>query len=189
MSNATFDGVLTDDVVLVCLADERRRRRVTEALREEWPVRTAVDGDAAADSLDDAVSVVVVDGDDVDHPLTPGDDDGFETVTLVDERPDDAEDRSGAWRRKPVAVDEIVAAVERRQRRVTYSRLLDQYYAVASEYAAATTTPDRDPEELETLKERLFAMRERLDEVADTLADVDAFDATLGDGGGESADE
>jgi hypothetical protein len=110
-------------------------------------------------------------------------------VTLVDERPDDAEDRSGAWRRKPVAVDEIVAAVERRQRRVTYSRLLDQYYAVASEYAAATTTPDRDPEELKTLKERLFAMRERLDEVADTLADVDAFDATLGDGGGESADE
>lgn len=186
MSNATFDGVLTDDVVLVCLADERRRRRVTEALREEWPVRTAVDGDAAADSLDDAVSVVVVDGDDVDRSLSP-DDDGFETVTLVDEPPDSVEDRSRAWLRKPAAVDEVVSAVERRQRRVTYSRLLEQYYAVASEYAAATTAPDRDPDDLAALKERLFAMRERLDEVADALADVDAFDATLGDH--ESPDE
>ena len=163
MSNATFDCALTDDVVLVCLADERRRRRVTESLREEWPVRTAVDGDAAADSLDEAVSVVVVDGDEVERPLTPGDGDGFETVTLADEPPVSRCDHSRAWLRKPAAVDEVVSAVERRQRRVTYSRLLEQYYAVASEYAAATTSPDWDPDELEALKERLFAMRERLD--------------------------
>ena len=126
---------------------------------------------------------VVLDGDDSqgESHLRSGDGDAFETVVLVDEPRDRTGDRSGVRLRKPASTDEIGAAVERRQRRVAYSRLLERYYAVASEYAGATSSPDSGPDDLATLRERLFTMRERLDEIADALGDVDAFDAALGD--------
>ena len=61
MSHATCDVSVASDVVLVCIGDDDLRRDVTATLRGEWPVRTAHDDHAATESLDEAVSVVVVD--------------------------------------------------------------------------------------------------------------------------------
>ena len=180
MSNATFDCSLTDDVVLVCISDERRRRRVTAALREEWPVRTAIDGDAAVDSLDDAVSVVVFDDVDVGRPLKRAQ--GrveFATVGLVADPDDRTVERFDESLRKPVASDTLRATVERQQRRRAYDRLLGRYYRIADEYATKASAPGREPDDLASLKERLSTMRRRLDEIADGLDDHDAFDVAL----------
>jgi hypothetical protein len=182
MSNAAFDCSLTDDVVLVCIPDAQRRQRVTTALREEWAVRTAIDGDAAADSIDDAVSVVVLDGDDVDVSCSLGGAQGsveFETVGLVADPDDRAVARLDEALRKPVSDETLQATVERRQQRRAYDRLLGQYYTVADRYATKASTPGREPDELAALKERLSTMRRRLDEIADGLSDRDAFDVAL----------
>jgi len=186
MSRATCDVSVTSDVVLVCIADDDLRRDVTTTLRGEWPVRTAYDGHTACESLDEAVSVVVVDLTDdvfdVDKTLECREAGGiaFETAALIEHR-SQGDERLDDHVHKPVSNDELHATVERLHRRVQYDRVLGRYYTVASEYAEAASGEHHDPSELARLQERLFAMRERLDEIADGLDDVDAFDAALGE--------
>jgi|GEM_PF-1956172 len=186
MSHATCDVSVASDVVLVCIGDDDLRRDVTAALRGEWPVRTAHDDHAATESLDEAVSVVVVDLTDdvfdIDQTLDRQETDGitFETAALVEHR-GQAGKRLDSYLSKPVSNDELRATVERLNRRVRYDRLLGRYYAVASEYAETASGEGHDPPELARLQERLFTLRKRLDEIVDGLDDVDAFDAALGE--------
>ena len=182
MSNATFDISVTDNVVLVCIDDDDCRQRVTAVLREEWPVRTAIDAETAIDSLDEAVSVVLVDARDGIEQAIPRpqrDERPFELAALVDESVDGT-DRAVECVTRPVSPETLRATVERLQRRVEYDQLLGRYYAVASEYAATASGHEREPETVSELKERLSTMRTRLDELADGLDDHDAFSVALG---------
>lgn len=195
MNDTACEVSVTDDVVLVCLADDDLRQRVTETLRSKWPVRTAHDDRAAGESLDEAVSVVVFDlGDgsiEIDSVFGRRGENGiaFETAALVDDAPPEDDGRPDGYVRKPVSDDDLRATVERLHRRVRYDRLLGRYYAVASDYAEAASRAQHDPERLIGLKERLFALRRRLDEVAGGLGDHDAFDAALGESEGDESDD
>jgi len=187
MSNATCDVSVTSDVVLVCIGSDDLRQQITTTLRAQWPVRTACDDWAVAESLDEAVSVVVFDLDDdafeIDSAVDRRDQDGisFEMAALVDDPSRWSDERLDGYVRKPVSDDDLRATVERLNRRVQYDRLLGRYYAVANEYAEEASATHHDPSELARLKERLFTMRKRLDEIADELEDVDAFDVALGE--------
>jgi len=186
MSHATCDVTVTSDVVLVCIADDDLRRDVTATLRSEWPVRTAYDESAARASLDESVSVLLLDlADDtfdIDQTLDRQDEDGiaFETAALVD-RHARTDERLDGYVHKPVSTDELRATVDRLHRRVQYDRLLGRYYSIATEYAETASARQQDPPELTRLRERLFTLRTRLDDIADGLDDADAFDAALGE--------
>jgi len=187
MSNATCDVSVTSDVVLVCIGSDDLRQQITTTLRAQWPVRTACDDWTVAESLDESVSVVVFDLDDdafeIDSAVDQRDQDGisFEMAALVDDPSRWSDERLDGYVRKPVSDDDLRATVERLNRRVQYDRLLGRYYAVANEYAEEASATHHDPSELARLKERLFTMRKRLDEIADELEDVDAFDVALGE--------
>jgi hypothetical protein len=195
MSNATCDVSVTSDVVLVCIGSDALRRRITATLRAQWPVRTACDDWSVAESLDESVSVVVFDLDDgtfeVDGALDQRSQGSisFETAALVDDPSHWSDERLDGYVRKPVSDDDLRATVERLNRRVQYDRLLGRYYTVASEYAEEASATHHDPSELARLKERLFTMRKRLDEIADGLENVDAFDVALGESGDEHDDD
>jgi len=191
MSNAAFDTLATSDVVLVCIGDDDLRQSVTTALRTEWPVRTAHDTGSALASLDDAVSVVVVDlcEERIAQTLWRDDADGssFEWAALVEGSPPDP-DHAG-YVSKPVSAPALRETVDRLQRRAEYDRLLGRYYSVANRYADVASDPPQNPDDRARLKERLFTLRKRLDTVADSLDDVDAFDAALGTGGENAFDD
>ncbi|WP_226012142.1 HalX domain-containing protein [Halomicrobium salinisoli] len=186
MSKTTFDVTMARDVVLVCVPDADRRQRITTALREEWPVRTAHDEPETVASLDRDVAVLVVDAAEcaVESALDRREqrDCHFETAGLV--AADAAvDDRFDARLETPVQMGELRATVERLHRRVRYDRLLGRYYSLAERYA--TLTDDGDPEELARVEGRLADLRERLDRIADGLDAADAFDAAVGDYDGD----
>ncbi|PSP92500.1 DNA-binding response regulator [Halobacteriales archaeon QS_4_62_28] len=191
MSNAAFDALSTSDVVLVCVADDDLRQSVTTALRTEWPVRTAHDSETALTSLDDAVSVVVVDLSEERFVQTLWREDAngvsFERAALIEGPPPDL-DHAG-YVSKPVSAPALRETVDRLQRRAEYDRLLGQYYSLANRYADTASDPQQDPDDLARLKERLFTLRKRLDTVADSLDDVDAFDVALGSDGEDTFDD
>lgn len=182
----TFDASATNDVILVCVADDDLRHSVTQSLRDEWPVRTAHDEAEADNSLDEAVAVVVLDltddAFDVDRTLERRKEGGlsFETAALVDISPNRLMGkRFEGYVRKPPSMDVLQATVDRLQRRARYDRLLQRYYTLSNEYASVID--DGHPDELAQLQDRLVGLRDRLDAVADDLNDVDAFDVALED--------
>lgn len=184
MSKTILDVTSTRDVVLVSVSEADRNRRITAALREEWPVRTAHDERGLTASLDRDVAVLVVDGaeatDELDAALRHRDERGlyFEAVGLV---PADAaaDDRLDARLETPVAAPALRETVDRLHRRSRYDRLLDRYYELAERYA--DLSDGGDAEDRVRVQSRLADLRERIDRLARDLDDADAFDVALGD--------
>ncbi|WP_225333280.1 DNA-binding response regulator [Halomicrobium urmianum] len=182
MSKTTFTVTSTSDVVLVSVADPDRSRRITAALREEWPVRTARDEREQSASLDRDVSVLVVGGvetDTLDAALRHRDEQGlhFEVAGLV-AADAAADDRLDARLETPVAAPDLRETVERLHRRARYDRLLDRYYGLAEHYA--DLSDGGDAADRVRVQSRLADLRERIDRLACDLDDADAFDVALG---------
>lgn len=183
MSKAILDVTSTRDVVLVSVADADRSRRITAALREEWPVRTAHGERELTASLDQDVAVLVVDGaeatDELDAAIRHRDEQdlSFEVAGLV-AADAAADDRLDACLEMPVATPDLRETVERLHRRARYDRLLDRYYGLAERYA--DLSDGGDSEDRVRVQSRLADLRERIDRLARDLDDADAFDVAFG---------
>lgn len=177
----------------VLVADDNRDVVTAFAayLGEDYDVRTAHDGDAAIESLDETVDVVLLDR---DMPGTSGDEvlkhvesagltcrvamvSGMEPdFDVVDMGFDD-------YLVKPIDGEVLRETVEHLHRRATYDAKLQECFALASKQALLKREKDEDEleesEEFSRLKRRLESVRSTLDDTISTLPEKDALQTAL----------
>lgn len=184
-------------LVVVAHTEPAAVDELADDLRAEYTVRTAYDAETLVETLDDGVDVVLVD------PALP--DVGLRGLRER-RRTDELCYGIGALTAfgrpsEPAAVDAVVEpsarnavlrdAVELLAEQATYRRLLNRYYAVASE-RAALLSGESDPQtgsdertERRRLDERLERIRAELDDAREALDTETVFAVALekpGDG-------
>lgn len=189
-----IDGGVTNGAILVCTTDRSLRSDVASVLRAEYPVRTAGTESDAFASIDESVTVLIVDL--TDEAFSPdrireraADADGrFQIAAVVDGDPSQAV-RDGADALVPVPVDdaELRSTVRWLHRRSRYAKTLGAYYGLSDQYATLATTADADADRLRSLEEQLISLRAELDDIGDALSDEDALRVALGDESDRSA--
>lgn len=171
-------------VVLVADSDPEITDDVAELLRDGYVVRTAYTSEAVLSSVDDDVSVVLLDPalpdllvDDVIDRLADGG--NWRVAALTERRP--ADDRFDGHVSKPVARESLMSTVDRLCHCVAYRDTLDRYYDVAQ--ARATLSSD-DPQ-LDRLDSKLSDIEVELGEVAESIDSDDAYEAALREPAGD----
>jgi predicted DNA binding protein/DNA-binding response OmpR family regulator len=185
-------------VVLVVDDDEDLADTCEYWLRDDYEVRVAYSGTAALEEVDDAVDVVLLDrrmptlsGDEV---LAELDERGFDCrvamMTAVEPNTDIVEMPFDEYLVKPVSKTEVRETVEELVVRSGFDESVQRFFALESvEEALEERDADelRDPEALETLRERVESVRvdheaeiarrqrqlDHLHHVNDLLRDVD----------------
>lgn len=182
-----------NDAVLVCAADGTDRARLASVLRQDYPVRTADSESDALASIDQNVTVMVVDDTSdefsIDRIVETGleRDCRFQLAAIVADSPIQwLRDRCDGFVRKPVDDQELRTTVRWLHRRGRYDKTLGTYYALSEKYAALATNPDPSPTELRSLEEELTQLRDELDDIGDALEDEDAFQVALAPGSNTS---
>lgn len=176
------------DAVLVCAADPTFKMDLASVLRQDYPVRTAESEADAVASIDESVTVLVLDDTDREFSLErllevrDERDCRFQLAAIVSQPATRwLRGRCDGFVRKPVDDQELRSTVRRLHRRGRYDKTLGTFYALSERYADLAADPNADPEELRSLEEQLAQVRTELDAVGDTLADADAFEVALGD--------
>lgn len=167
--------------VLVADGDPDVTDDIARTLRDRYTIRTAYSGPDALASLDEDVSVALLDPKLIDVRIGRIADrtDGCRLAALVDADANAASARFDECLRKPVAESVLRETVADLCRRASYRRGLEEYYAIATALAEADETgPDH-----EQLERRLEDVRSELDAVLASLDREAAFEAALGDSG------
>jgi len=145
-------------------------------LQARYDVATAYGGQAAVDSLDDSVDVVLLDrrmpgvsGDDVlDYIREEGLDCRVAMVTAVDPDFDIIGMPFDDYVIKPVSRDELFETIDRLLDVSAYHSKLREFYALSAKHATLLSNkPDSelaDSDEFDELTERMHALRSELDE-------------------------
>lgn len=166
-------------VVLVADSDPAVTDDVAGLLRDNYTVRTAYTSETVLPSIDEDVSVVLLDPtlpglsvETVVERLASGDVDS-RIAALSEEAT--ADDRFDDLVRKPVSPDSLRSTVDRLCHCVAYRSTLERFYALARERATLSTDdPQRDH-----LDERLAELEAELDETVAPLDTGDAYEAAL----------
>lgn len=178
-----------NDAVLVCATDGTDRARLASVLRQDYPVRTADSEADALASIDQNVTVLVVDETNdefsIDRIIERGVDRDcrFQVAAIVGDSPTEwLRDRADGFVEKPVDEQELRTTVRWLHRRGRYDKTLGTYYALSEKYATLATSTDPSPDELRSLEEELTQLRDELDDIGDALEDEDAFQVALSSG-------
>ncbi|MFB6201546.1 MAG: hypothetical protein ABEI98_06015 [Halorhabdus sp.] len=169
--------VPTQDAVVVASPREDVQSSITSVLRDHWPVRTATTVDRAIDSLDDAVSVLVIDqafGDGLSACFDRLDDDRFLQVLVLKRVDAPAVERADAISDSDRLDGHVRETVARLNRRARYDRLLTRFYELARTRAGDERSDRSAPTETE-----LATLKRELDDLVARLDDHDAFEMAL----------
>lgn len=162
-------------------------------LQEEYPVRTALDGQEALSELDPGVDIVLLDrrmpglsGDEVLERIRERSVEcRVAMVTAVEPDIDIIEMGFDDYLVKPASSDELRAMVEQLLLRSEYDGMLQEFYALASKKAILDKQkPDyelRASEEYVRLEDRLAVLRSDIDDTMAKLSDRDAYDRACQD--------
>ncbi len=154
-------------------------------LQAEYDVSTAYGGEAAVDSVDDSVDVVLLDrrmpavsGDDVlDHIREEDLDCRVAMVTAVDPDFEIIEMPFDDYVIKPVSRDDLLATIDRLLTVGDYQSKLQEFYALSAKHATLLSNkPDSalaDSDEFDELTERMDELRSDLDERVTEFDDTD----------------
>jgi DNA-binding response OmpR family regulator len=182
---------MSDDTPLVLVVeDERDLAELYRAwLAESYRVRTARDGQAALDELDDEVAVVLLDrrmpdlsGDEVlDRIRERGFDCRVAMVTAVEPDTDIVDMAFDDYLVKPVSKEELVRMVENLRIRDAYGDGVKRLFSLASKKALLESEKDRNALDASTEYRQLCAnLTDLRDELDDKLAQLsESNDLTL----------
>jgi DNA-binding response OmpR family regulator len=156
-------------------------------LQDDYRVRSAYEGDAALDVLDDSVDVVLLDrrmpgqsGDEVleeirNHELNCR----VVMVTAVKPDFDILEMGFDDYLVKPVSAEELHETVSKMLARVDYDAKLQEFYSLVSKKAVLESEKDEQAleanEDYVELREEIERLREAVDASRDELTDHDDF--------------
>jgi len=162
-------------------------------LGEEYEVRTANDGDAAVDALDDSIDVVLLDrnmpGRSGDAVLSYVEENDLSCrvamVTGVEPDFDILDMGFDDYLVKPVTGEKLRGLVDHLHRRATYDAQLRECFSLASKRALLAHEKDddelADSDEFSHLKRRLENVRSTLDETMSGLPEQEALHTALTD--------
>jgi CheY-like chemotaxis protein len=165
-------------VVLVADGDQAVTDEIADALRDGYVVRTAAGGEELLATLDDDLSVALLDptlpatGGALDRLVADAD---CRVAAVVTDSHDAVDERFDGCVRKPVSRSALRATVDRLCRCVSYRDALDRYFDLARTLAGL----DEDDPQRDRLAERLDALEAELDETAAPLDSNDVYDAAL----------
>ncbi|MFC7132666.1 MULTISPECIES: HalX domain-containing protein [Salinibaculum] len=154
-------------------------------LKGEYAVTTAYSGQAALDTLDDAVDVVLLDrrmpgisGDEVlDHIRDRGLDCRVAMVTAVDPDFDIIEMPFDDYVIKPVSRDDLFKTIERLLTTADYESKLRKYYALTAKHATLLSNkPESELAESEEFADLEARMNDLQDGLDDTISEFDDDD-------------
>jgi len=180
---------MTDELPLVLVVeDERDLSELYQMwLKESYRVRTAADGRAALDSLDEEVDIVLLDrrmpdisGDEVLERIRERNlDCRVAMVTAVEPDTDIVDMPFDDYLVKPVSESDLIEMVENLRIRDEYDDGIRELFSLASKKALLET--EKDPSTLENdenyqqLVSDLNTLREDLDDQLARLSDTDAL--------------
>ena len=188
-------------VVVVVDDDQALADLYASHLEREYEVRTAYDGEAALEAIDDSVDVVLLDrrmpgqsGDEVLETIRDrGYDGGVVMLTAVNLDFDAVEMEYDEYLVKPVTLGELDTTVSRIVTLSSGESGPKRYYAlVAKRYAfemRKATSELRENDEYQALLEELEALREELDDDVANRLDGEASAAVFGARGGDAIDD
>jgi len=187
----------------VLVVDDERRLADLFAtwLEEDTEVRTAYDGEAAIETFDEDVDLVLLDrrmpglsGDEVLAELRERDA-GVQIVmvTAVDPDFDIIEMGFDDYLVKPVAKEDLLALVEKMRSRAAYDERIQRYYSLASKKALLEAEKPAselaESEEYVELVERFEALRADVDGIVEDLTTHEDFASAFRDlGTGDATD-
>ncbi len=160
-------------------------------LEDEYDIRVAHDGEEALERLDGDVDVVLLDrrmpnlsGDEVlEHLTSQGHSSQVAMVTAVTPDFDIIEMGFDDYVEKPVSERELKETVEGLLHRGEYGEKLQDLYAAAKKHAALQA--EKSPAEIEAneefdqLEERLYMLREEVDDAVSELEDREEFEVAI----------
>lgn len=168
-------------VVLVADSDTAVTDEVAELLRDDYTVRTAYASGAVLPSIDDDVSVVLLDpelpGLTVESVVERVTSDGVDCRIAALTETVTTDDRFDDHVRKPVTAESLRATVDRLCRCVAYRSTLERFYSLSRERAML---PADDPQR-DRLDDRLADLQTELDEVVEPLDNDEVYEAALRD--------
>lgn len=197
-SNTSADGRAgttpePESVTVLAVDDLPEYLKLYQArLGETYDVRTAADGEAALESLDTSVDIVLLDrsmpglsGDDVLERIRGGDYDcRVAMVTAVEPDFDIIDLGFDAYLTKPVSKDTLLTTVDRLLTRSSYSESLSELYTLCSKRAVLKRAKDeeelRGSEKYRALQERIVELRSNVDATASEF-EHDDYRATFRD--------
>ncbi|MEF8782473.1 MAG: response regulator [Haloarculaceae archaeon] len=168
-------SVMGETTVLVVEDEQGLRETYRAALESEYEVRTASDGEAALETVDDAVDIVFLDrrmpglsGDEVLHEVRDrGVDCRVVMVTAVDPDTDLLQMDFDEYLVKPVETDRLRGAVERMLARDAMEDQVRKMFAVASKLATLESkleiSQQQRSERHQQLLEEFYALRDEVD--------------------------
>ena len=176
----------TDDEPTVLLVDDEPELLTVYEfwVSDRCEVRTASDGQAALDVIDESVDIVFLDrrmpeldGDDVLSEFRArGYDPQVAMLTAVDPAADIVDMPFDDYLTKPVSKDELRAVIDVLLRRAEYDNRSRKLFALASKRAALEAAPDvnhRSSAEFQELTDRMQELRQKVDETLDDLLEHD----------------
>ncbi|SDZ75483.1 HalX domain-containing protein [Haloplanus vescus] len=180
---------MTDDLPLVLVVeDERDLSELYQMwLKESYRVRTAADGRAALDSLDEEVDIVLLDrrmpdisGDEVLERIRERNlDCRVAMVTAVEPDTDIVDMPFDDYLVKPVSESDLIEMVENLRIRDEYDDGIRELFSLASKKALLETEKDastlENDENYQQLVSDLNTLREDLDDQLARLSDTDAL--------------
>lgn len=168
-------SVMGGTTVLIVEDEQDLRETYRAALESEYEVRTASDGEAALETVDDAVDIVFLDrrmpglsGDEVLHEVRDrGVDCRVVMVTAVDPDTDLLQMDFDEYLVKPVETDRLRSAVERMLARDAMEDQVREMFAVASKLATLESkleiSQQQRSERYQQLLEEFYALRDEID--------------------------
>lgn len=168
-------SVMGGTTVLIVEDEQDLRETYRAALESEYEVRTASDGEAALETVDDAVDIVFLDrrmpglsGDEVLHEVRDrGVDCRVVMVTAVDPDTDLLQMDFDEYLVKPVETDRLRGAVERMLARDAMEDQVREMFAVASKLATLESkleiSQQQRSERHQQLLEEFYALRDEVD--------------------------
>ncbi len=174
---------VSEPTVLVVDDEARLADLFATWLEPEYPARTANDGEAALEAIDDTVEIVLLDrrmpGLSGDEVLATIREEGYDCrvvmVTAVDPDFDIIEMGFDDYLVKPVSKDELLEMLESIAARTEYESEIGEYYALVSKKALLESEKTErelaDHAEYRRLCERVEELRERVDTTVTGLSE------------------
>ncbi len=178
-------NVSDDEPTVLLVDDEPDLLTVYELwISDRCEVRTASDGQAALDVIDESVDVVFLDrrmpevaGDDVLSEFRArGYDPQVAMLTAVDPAADIVDMPFDDYLTKPVSKAELRSVIDVLLQRAEYDNRSRELFALASKRAALEASADidhRSSTEFQQLTDRMQKLREKVDETLDDLLEHD----------------
>jgi DNA-binding response OmpR family regulator len=180
-------GARTNDggqpVVLVVEDDQELLELNARRLQGQYEVRTAADGEAALETMSDAVDVVVLDrrmpglsGDELlDAIRSRGYECRVTMLTGVDPDYDIIDMGFDDYLIKPVTREELLSTVDSLLARSAYDDAIQEYFSLAAKRASLEVTKSetelQESTEFDELTDRVEAVRTEADEIVTDLED------------------